>query len=143
MLIALDSNVVIAALSPHEAHSQTAQTIASLIADGTYAAVVSSLTYGEVLTLRDESRSPKLDLALFFERLRHLISVSADDSICQLAGRFRHQYGIKLPDAIHLATACTQNAAVFVTNDRPLAKIAGLVLPTKTLAEWSDIKACA
>lgn len=139
LLIGLDSDILIAALSPHEAYSEVAKVLATQIAHGKHHAVVSSITYGEVLTLSTGTGAKELNLALFFAKLNHLNSVAADDSLCQAAGKLWRRHGLKLPDAIHLATALDQKVDVFMTNDLPLAKIACRVLPTKTLAEWPKI----
>ena len=40
----------------------------------------------------------------------------------------RTKYGVKTPDAIHLATAIEHKADVFVTNDRQLKKVKEIVM---------------
>jgi predicted nucleic acid-binding protein len=136
MLIGLDSDVLIASLSPHEAHSEIAQTIITQIAQGKHKGVVSSLTYGEVLSLNTGRSAKPLDLEVFFAKF-NLKTIAADNRLCQAAGGLRREYGMKLPDAIHLATALDQKVDVFVTNDSSLLKIAKRLLPTKTLGEWT------
>lgn len=134
MILALDSNIFIAALSPHETGSIKAQKAIREIAAGKYGAVASSIVYGEVL---DMSSSKELDVQDFFAHIAHLSTVAADDGICLEAGRLRQKYGsaLKLPDALHLATALTQKAGTFVTDDSVLAKIAGKVMPVQMLSE--------
>ncbi len=62
-----------------------------------------------------------------------------DPQIAEQAGRLRQTIAsLSTQDAIHLATALDQKVDVFVTNDRPLAKIVRKVLPSKTLAEWCE-----
>lgn len=139
MLVSLDSNVLIAMLSPQEAHSQTAQKLAKQISNGEHAALVSSLAYGEVLSFKNARLNEFFSVRFFFNSLNYLSSTPADDNICLLAGELRLKWGarLKLPDALHLATALNQQADLFVTNDLVLAKIAKQITPTKTLAEWS------
>ncbi len=141
MLVALDSNVFIAALSPKENHSSAAQQLARNIASAKYQAIASSIVYGEVIGLTKEAQPTTLDLPSFFRSLRNLETVSADDSICATAGRLRQEHGTKLrlADAIHLATALEQKAEVFITNDLTLAKIAKGIIPTKTLADYDKV----
>jgi predicted nucleic acid-binding protein len=130
MLIALDSDVIIAALSPKEEHSSNAQQLIRNVADGKYKVVVSSLVYGEVLSV--STGSQELDLEDFMLHIKNISAVAADDGICLKAGKLRLEYGssLRLPDAIHLVTAIDNHADLFVTNDIKLA------IPTKLLSEW-------
>lgn len=137
MLIALDSNVLIAALSPHEAHSLKAERLIKDIAKGKHSAVVSSLVYGEVLSV-STSRGA-IDLEDFILHIKNLKTIAANDNICLESGNLRLQYGskLKLPDAVHLVTALQNKADVFLTNDKVLAKTTQKLIPTKLLSEWS------
>jgi len=56
MLIALDSNVFIAALSPKEDHSPAAQQLVRDIAGAKHQAIASSIVYGEVIGLTKETQ---------------------------------------------------------------------------------------
>lgn len=136
MLIALDSDVIIAALSPQEEHSSNAQQLIRNVADGKYTVVASSLVYGEVLSV--SSGRQELDLEDFMVHIRNLSTVPADDGICSKAGKLRLEYGsrLRLPDAIHLVTAINNHADLFVTNDIKLAKVSKKLIPTKLLSEW-------
>lgn len=142
MLIALDSNVFIAVLSPNEADAPIARELAKQIAQGKHQVVMSSIVYGEVLALLKSVASEQpLDITLFFSSLKHLTSLPANDSRCLAAGQLRQRWGkqLKLPDAIHLATAIDQKVELFITNDLPLAKLARNTINTKTLAEFSKM----
>jgi predicted nucleic acid-binding protein len=136
MLLAIDSDVLIAALSPHEEHSVQAQKLIRDIASGKYKAVSSSLVYGEVLGV-SKSREP-VDLANFVEQIRNMSTAPCDDDVCLKAGelRLQHDGGLRLPDAIHLVTAIKSKADLFITNDVRLAKKANKHIPTKLLSEW-------
>ena len=81
MLIALDSNVFIAVLSPNEADAPIARELAKQIAQGKHQVVMSSIVYGEVLALLKSVASEQpLDITLFFSSLKHLTSLVANDS---------------------------------------------------------------
>jgi predicted nucleic acid-binding protein len=43
--------------------------------------------------------------------------------VARHAARLRAAYGLRTPDAIHLATAVAAEAAEFVTTDRRLARV--------------------
>lgn len=139
MQVALDSNVFIAALSPHELHSRVAQQLIRDIASGRHIAVASSIAYGEVLGVSGTDMSTDgLDIEGFFNQIENLSTFPANDEVCLAAGVMRKKYGskLKLPDALHLATALQAGAEVFITNDVVLARIARQVMPTTVLAEW-------
>ena len=78
------------------------------------------------------------DFEAFVSHITNLTTAPGDNSICLRAGDLRKQHGprLKLPDAIHLATAEQARADWFITNDEVLARIAESVLPTKLLAVW-------
>lgn|SRR5487761_1427088 len=135
MLVTLDSNVFIAALSPKEKHSPNAQQLIHDVAGGKQHAIASSIAYGEVYSVRVPNQP--LDLEGFFSHIDHLEIIPADDSVCLKAGELRLEYGskLKLPDAIHLATALCANADLFITDDEKLAKIAQKLIATKLLSQ--------
>jgi len=57
-----------------------------------------------------------------------------DETIAESAARLQRDKNLKIGDAVHLATAIQNNAAVFFTNDRQLAKAASQYLEVKTLS---------
>jgi predicted nucleic acid-binding protein len=135
MVIALDSNVFIAALSVKEDHSPNAQQLIRDIASDKHQAIASSIVFGEVYSVR-YAKQP-VDLLGFFSQIKNLATIPADDSICIKAGELRLEYSptLKLPDAMHLATATIGKADLFVTNDEKLAKIAQKIITTKLLSQ--------
>lgn len=137
MIIALDSNVFISALSSHEKHSPNAQKVIRDIASGKHRAIASSIVYGEVYSVSIAKQS--VDLEDFFSHIDNLETVPATDDICSRAGKLRLEYGpkLKLPDALHLATALNCKANLFLTNDEGLAKIAKRLITSKLLSESS------
>jgi len=134
MLIALDSNVFIAALSGNEEHSLAAQQLLREVAAGKHRAVASSIVYGEILSVS----TGRVDLEGFFASVERLVTIPADDGVCLQAGQLRQAHGgkLKLPDAMHAATALLANADIFVTNDKQLASVTQKIVPTKSLADW-------
>jgi predicted nucleic acid-binding protein len=86
---------------------------------------ISTLTLAEVLT--GPLRGGHDALALPYEKaLTHYTVVPVSSTIAALAARMRARYGLKLPDAIQLATALDLEAAALVTHDRDFAKVQGL-----------------
>ena len=136
-VVALDSNVFIAALSAAELHSAVAQQLVRDIAKGAHTAVASSIALGEVLIVSNANQD--LNLETFFSRITNLATIPAEDAICLKAAELRRCYGnkLKLPDALHVATAILANADMFITNDVSLAKVSAKLIATKLLSDWS------
>ena len=135
MVVALDSNVFIAALSSKEEHSPSAQQLIRDIASGKYRAIASSIVYSEVYSVSVANQS--LDLEGFFSQVDNFATIPASDDICIRAGELRLEYGskLKLHDAMHLATALHSKVNLFITNDEKLAKVAQKLIPTKLLSQ--------
>lgn len=140
MLLALDSNVLIAAIVGSEKHSEAAQRLLSSIAQNKHSAISSTLIFAEVFALSYTDKGlGDISLGQFFASLdRYLQTIDVDTGLSQLAGRLGREYGssLKLADAVHLATAIESKADVFLTNDLRLAKVAAKIIPTKTLATF-------
>ena len=86
---------------------------------------LSTITLAEVLA--GPFKAGQDALARRYERAMRgfeVVPVSAD--IAVQAARLRSRYGLKLPDAIQLATALDVGAAALVTHDRDFAKVRGL-----------------
>ena len=135
MLVAIDSNVFIGALSTKEENSSYAQKLIRDVAIGKYKATASSIVYGEVYSVSVSSQ--EVDLEGFFSQISNLVTIPANDSICIRAGELRLKFGpkLKLPDAMHLATALSVDANLFITNDEKLAKVSQELIPTKLLSQ--------
>ncbi len=139
MTIALDSNVFIAALSGDETYSDTAQKLIRNIQSGRFNAIYSVIVLAEVLG-SGTSLNKKVTINGFFGSLANSQPIVVDTSIANLAGGLRQRHAkLRLPDAIHLATALDQKADHFITNDLILAKIAKGIIPTKTLAGYDEV----
>jgi predicted nucleic acid-binding protein len=135
MLVAIDSNVFVGALSTKEEHSSNAQQLIRDVASGKYKAIASSIVYGEVYSVSVSSQ--QVDLEGFFSQISNLVTIPAGDSICIRAGELRLKFGskLKLPDALHLATALSVDANLFITNDEKLANVSRELISTKLLSQ--------
>ena len=58
----------------------------------------------------------------------HISTIAVTPKTSQLAAELRAEHNLKTPDAIHLATALSQNAAAFLTNDRDFPNLDGIKL---------------
>ncbi len=91
---------------------------------------ISCITLAEVLT--GPLRQGQDALAQRYERALtdHYLVLPVSNAIAALAARMRARYGLKLPDAIQLATALDLEAAALVTHDRDFSRVEGLRIVT-------------
>lgn len=66
-----------------------------------------------------------------------LTIVPVDRNVAREAARVRGRFGMRLPDAIHVATAVVAGADAFLTNDRELVRD-GLDVPVLVLDDLVD-----
>lgn len=123
--IGLDTSVWIYALEENPKFLATAKSLLRKIEVGKFIASFSVIGMVEILT------GPKLlgqyELA---EQYKHLISsfpnleiIGVNERVVDLASALRAEYGIKTPDAIHIATAIDFQADIFFCNDKSLLKV--------------------
>jgi predicted nucleic acid-binding protein len=117
----LDSNVFIAAFEHVGAHSDHAWWILHAIEKGEMIGATSEMTLAEILVKPIEARSD--DLAASYDRM----IVSAQNFevlpvkrkvLISAAGIRARRSAVKLPDAIHLASAMALGCTAIVTDDR-------------------------
>ena len=58
-----------------------------------------------------------------FDSTEGIAVLDVDRAVGEGAARLRARYGLRTPDAIHLATAVAARASAFVTTDRRLARV--------------------
>lgn len=95
------------------------------LAEGGLVVITSVLSLVEVLTgcfrASDEVRSRRyLNL---FDATEGVEVLDVDREIAIGAARLRSRYGLRTPDAIHIATAVAAGASAFVTTDRRLSVV--------------------
>lgn len=124
-LLLVDSAPIIYTL---EGHLQFAARFVPLFqrhANAEIVLAVTTVTIAEVLTgplkAGEEALAKRYRAVLETWRV---IDLSTD--IAESAARLRGTYGLKLPDAIQLASALAINADALVTHDRDFAKVTGM-----------------
>ena len=132
----LDTNVVISVI---EAAGRLAETQTRFIAgiDGaSVEAVTSELTLAECLVkpFADKNAAAVEAYLLFLNGRRNFPVVPINRNILTVAARLRTELGVKLPDAIHIATAEAAKCGVFLTNDRGIRLPEGMKLKL-----WSEL----
>ncbi len=123
-MISLDANIIIYSLNNDPDFAKSSQAILKRAA--TEGAVVSTLLYTEVLAVSDKKRVK--DITMIKDFLDGLLGVSylaVTREIAQMAAKLLRENapGLRIADAVHLATAVESGAQEFWTNDNKLKKI--------------------
>jgi len=130
-LIYLDSCIVIYAFERHPAHAQRLASMLDTRPASGFA--VSPLVKLECLVR--PIRTGNLVLQQYYEEhLRKFSLLSMTDAVYHQAANLRARFGLKTPDALHLATAQQHGCDALWTNDDRLAR-AGHGLGSNVLGE--------
>ena len=126
----LDANVFIYAVERSPEHAAFLDGLFDLLEAGEVVAVTSELTLAEVLAKPlEEGRE---DLARLYEEMvapsAWLSVVSVERAVLVSAARLGPELGLKLPDAIHVASATASGCELFLSNDRRLRMPDGITL---------------
>lgn len=124
-LLLVDSAPIIYTLEAHPRFAARFAPIFERHADGELQLAVTTITVAEVLTgplkAGEEALARRYQAAL---EAWQVVDLTVD--IAASAARLRGEYGLKLPDAIQLASALQINADALVTHDRDFARVRGL-----------------
>ena len=133
-MIAVDTNLFIYVLAEHPDYGLAAE---ALLNRGEQEPLIASvLVIGELLGVSDPSKATQLSYArLMLSSLHGLQLMPADETIVYAATALMQQQGLRLQDAIHLATAHQAGATEFWTNDKKLAKVTLPGLRVRLLSE--------
>lgn len=87
--------------------------------------VVSSLAFSELIAKRQifADKRKRLLYKTAFQTVPNTEICDFDLELAEYAAGFRILYNLRLPDAIHLATAVINGADVFITNDERFKKV--------------------
>jgi predicted nucleic acid-binding protein len=127
--VGLDTLVVIYALERNPRFARPAEAVLRAVLEGRLTAVASTLLVAELLVM--PYRQGRLDVADryvdYLEHYPNLTLVAPGISLCRVAAELRGgREGLKLPDALHLATAIEGGASAFVTNDGGIPSVPGV-----------------
>ena len=117
--IALDTSIFIYELEATPRYAALTTPIFSWIEGSRHSAVTSTITMAELLVqpYRDGNQDRVNQFYGLLTTYPHLEWIAPDLEIADLAARFRALYGMRIPDALHAATAAGRQATAFVTND--------------------------
>ena len=120
--VALDTSVFIYAFEDNPRFGAAAAAVFSRLAAGEFRACASVLALGEVLA--GAYKAKRCDLAIryraLFQSFPNLETHVMGADTAERTAALKVQYGLRTPNAIHLATALGRGARAFLTNDEGL-----------------------
>ncbi|MCK4297202.1 MAG: PIN domain-containing protein [Candidatus Marinimicrobia bacterium] len=127
-IIGIDTMVFIYHLEDNLKFSNITEKLFDNIENGKYHAVTSIITILEILVKPKMEKNFQItsdyrDLLLTFPNLKFS---QVDLQVSDIASTLRAKYKIKTPDAIQIATAISEKAKVFITDDEQLKKISDI-----------------
>lgn len=126
----LDTNIFIYAVEAVTEHAPAVDVLFGLIEGGEIEACTSELTLAEVLAKPFEAGRP--DIAGIYEAMLSpsswLSLLPVTRAILVEAARMQAPLALRLPDAIHVATAVAAECNVLLSNDRRIRTPTGLAL---------------
>jgi uncharacterized protein len=127
--VGVDSAIFIYQFEAHPIYHPLAHIVLSGIIDQRYEGVTSVMTITEITVHSWRANMEMIareyeSLLAHFPNL-HLAEVNRD--IARRAARLRADFGIRTPDALQVATAVEHRATAFVTNDRALRRLNGVL----------------
>lgn len=124
----LDTNIWIYALEGYPTFIQDLNELFQSIDQGNLSAVTSELSLAEVLVkpFQSQNLTQQATYKQVISSSPNLSVISVSRDILVEAARLRGSVNIKLPDAIHAATALLTQCSTFLTNDQRFGQVPGL-----------------
>jgi predicted nucleic acid-binding protein len=120
----LDTNIFIYAMEGFEDYKESLSNLFEDVGKNLVKAVTSELTIAEVLIkpIKDGKTELCRQFNAAIQSSGGLQVIPITRGVLLQAAKIRAGIGVRLPDAIHLATALLSGCNVFLTNDRSIAK---------------------
>jgi len=137
----LDTNIFLNVINQEEPFFSDSSALLDLVDDGRFFGVVSTISVAE-LSVGYYAAGDEAGLRRF---LLHLLSsenyqlVDVDSNVAELAGKIRNETGLRLPDALIIASGLKAGADHVVTGDEEFKraeKILKSVSPSEFLASF-------
>ena len=138
LVVYFDTNIIIYIVEGYPAQRLVLRDLLRALDDGLFRALTSELTLAQVLVGPFRAPNPLYEMtySAMLSGREQVEVVPVVRSILVDAARFRVESGMRLPDAIHIATAQRHGCDVFLTNDHRLWTPASLTVVT--LAELAQ-----
>lgn len=121
----LDTSIFIHFLEPHPVYYESCDEVFGRLEGGRIQAATSTLTLMEVLVQPYRLNKEELVLKYYslFTTYPQLHWIELSWEVADRAAKLRAEYGLKTPDAIHLASALSCGATGFLCNDTIFRKV--------------------
>lgn len=125
--VGVDSSILIYHLEDTPPYSELTEAALAAVAHGAPHAVISTISVAELLVKPfTDGRADRVEAVEDFLRaLPNTSLVAPGFDVAREAARLRAGYGLRVPDALLMATARTERAQAFLTNDRALRRVKG------------------
>lgn len=124
-VVGLDTSVFIYHIEQESRLAVNAALIMREISDGRLSGVTSVLTLLEIAIKPLRLGRPEAADAYtaVIHNINNLQVASIDSGTSRIAAELRADYGLRTPDALHIAACLANGATAFVTNDRRLRRV--------------------
>lgn len=134
----LDANIFIYSIEIIEPWAKELNDVFIGLQSSEFSAVTSCLSLLECLVM--PFKTNRHDLVQVYRQTflpRTYLAVSPiDNDVLTFSANIRAQSGLKLPDAIHAATALTQKCTAMLTNDMGFSRLSGSGIELFLLSDW-------
>ena len=126
--IYLDANIWIYVLEGFADYSQSLTALFTAVDSGSLVLVTSEITLAEILVrpMKEGNATKQKTYAELIESTDGSLAVPIERGILIRAAEIRANTKLKLPGAIHAATAMSAGCTTFLTNDKQFRTVAGL-----------------
>jgi predicted nucleic acid-binding protein len=124
-LVGLDTMCFIYHFEANPKYIPFTNTLFEMIENEALKAITSTLTLAEILVkpIKQGNLVARDDYKYTLINFPNLILCEISADIAEEAAHLKARYGIRLPDALQLATSIYQRAQAFITNDQSLKKV--------------------
>jgi len=138
-IVGLDTAVLIYHLDDTKPYSTLTESAFTAIAAGRPVAVVSTISLAELLVkpYADNRLDRAAAIEAFLGSVPNVRLVAPPAGAAREAARLRARYGLRMPDALVVATAKSEGAGAVVTNDRDLRRVKGEGLSVLVLSDYT------
>ena len=134
-IIGLDAMGFIYHFEKNPTFGPLTKTLFQYLQEGKIQGIISVLVVGEILTGVKKMGDEKMGLIYrhIFSTFPNLVVTDITLETMEIMSDLRVKYGLRTPDAIHIATALLHKVQAFVTNDKQLTQVKEL-----DIIVWED-----
>lgn len=131
----LDANTVIYSVEGYENYSNLKDGLLQPLEKGEFVAVTSAITLVETIVgpRKAGDLATEADFRDFLTPSENFVIEPVTAAVLESVIDLRVRFGLKMPDAIHLATGMISGCTVFVSNDLEWSKVGVTVVKPKDL----------